>query len=222
MPRTPVRPVRVRVLSTVVEALTGALVAAAALVALPAHAQLAIPVQCSNGKTVLEWDDTTYDLDGTCGVVVVAADRTTVSMPAATRLVVRGEDNDVDAKTLTELVVAGHDNRVASPSVRRLRLASPGSVADVEGLVERAELRRSRGTLRARQVSELLVRGSGHDVRARRGYLTRVPGDRSELAFGRLEDLRVAGDRNTIRVRRGATEVSVGGSANRVRVRRRG
>jgi hypothetical protein len=222
VPRTTIRPARIRAISAVAGAVAGGLVAAVVLAAVPAQGVVAVPVQCSNGTTVLEWDDVRYDLDGTCGVVVVAADRTTVSMPAATRLVVRGQGNEVQAKPVTELVVTGRDNHVAAPSVRRLRLASPGSVVGVDGLVERARLGRQGGTLTARQVTDLTVRGHHHRVRARRGYDTRVPGDRSTVTFGRLDALRVAGDHNRVRVRRARTEVRVTGTGNRVRVHRRG
>lgn len=222
-PHRPVtHPARVRLLSALVGAVAVGLVAALVLVVAPAQAQVAIPVDCSNDKVVLEWDDMAYDLDGNCGVVVVAADNTRVSMPTATRLVVRGQDNVVRAKPVTDLVVRGHDNQVSTPSLNLLRLASPGSTIDVAGLVEEAALARRGGTVRARQVTDLVVRGARHDVRARRGYDTRIPGDRNTVRFGRLDTLRMAGDRNRVRVRRGQTEVRVSGSANHVRVNRRG
>lgn len=221
MPRTTVRPARIRALSALAGAVAGGLVTALVLAAVPAQGQVAIPVNCSNDKVVLEWDHMSYDLEGTCGVVVVAADHTTVSMPSATRLVVRGHGNDVEAKTVTALVVRGRDNQVASPSVRRVRLSSPGSTVDVEGLVEQAVLRRDAGHLTARQVTALVVRGAHHQVRARRGYDVRLPGDRNRIAFGRVDDLVVTGDRNVVRVRRGSTDVDDAGSHNRVRVNRR-
>lgn len=219
--RPVLRPGRVRVLAAVAGALAGALVGATLAVVAPAQARLAIPVDCSQDKVVLEWDHTSYDLEGSCGVVVVAADDTHVSMPTATRLVVRGQGNEVTAKPVTELEVLGHHNAVTTPSVRTMRLASPGSRVAVEGLVEVARLGRGDGVLRARQVTRLVVRGHGHDVRARRGYDTRLHADRSAVAFRRLDDLRVTGDHNRVSVRRGATRVRDAGEGNRVTVRRR-
>lgn len=221
MSRPTDRSARVRAISVVTGAVAGAVATGLVLAALPAHGQPAVPVNCSNGKVVLQWDHLTYDLHGTCGVVVVAADDTTVSMPAATRLVVRGRDNAVDAGTLTELLVEGRANHLTTPSVRRLRLASPATTVDVAGLVEEALLGRGPGTLHARQVTALVARGSHHDVRARRGYDVRLSGDRNRVAFGRLEALHITGDRNVVRVRRGSTEVGDAGTGNRVRTRPR-
>ncbi len=96
---------------------TGLLLAATGLTA-PAHAGLPIPVECSVDKVVLPLDDATYDLSGTCGVVVVTADNADVTMPASQKLVVRGHGNTIHAKPVDTLVVRGHDQTVEAVSVR--------------------------------------------------------------------------------------------------------
>ena len=71
-------------------------------------------MQCEIGaETVLAWDDVAYDLRGTCGVVRVTADHATVTMPAATRLVLEGAGNTVTAKPVLDVEVTGAGN--ASP-----------------------------------------------------------------------------------------------------------
>jgi hypothetical protein len=189
----------------------------------PAQAGLiAIPVTCSGDKVVLDVDDADYELSGTCGVVEITASGTHVTMPAAQRLVVRGTGNAVEAKPIDVVVVKGHGNEVALPSARVLRLASPGSVVAAEGLLEEVSIGRRHGTVTADQISDLRVAGRGHDVRARRGYDAAVPGDRNDLDFRRLDDVVLRGDHNTVTVTRGSTEVRNSGTANRVRVNRRG
>lgn len=222
--RSTVRPARVRAGSALAGAVAGGIVAALAAVVVPAQGAepFAIPVDCSVDKTVLELDDVSYDLNGTCGVVVVAASNTVVTMPAATKLVVRGAGNDVVAKPLTRVVVRGHGHTISTPSMRTLRLASPGSVVEVEGLLESATLAKRRGTVRADQVTELRVDGRQHRVRARRGYDARLAGDGAGVRYRRLDHLVVTGDENEVRVRRGRTSVRVDGSDNVIRVNRRG
>ena len=204
-------------------ALVGGTLTALVLVATPVQAGLfAIPVACSSDKVVLDVDDADYELSGTCGVVVVTASGTHVTMPAAQRLVVRGTGNVVEAKPIDVVVVRGRGNEVALPSARVLRLASPGSVVAAEGLLEDVSLGRKRGTVTADQISDLHVAGRGHDVRARRGYDVAVPGDRNDLDFRRLGSVVLTGDHNAITVTRGSTAVRDSGSDNRVRVNRRG
>ena len=96
-------------LSSTLLALT-ATAAGAAVV--PVHAAgLAYPVQCELGsETVLAWDDVTYELRGTCGVVRLTGDDTTVTMPSATLLVVEGTGNTVTAKPLADVQVLGAGN----------------------------------------------------------------------------------------------------------------
>ena len=141
-PAPPVRPSTTAVLAAV----AAGLVAATTTAVVPAHATLAIPVDCSSGPVTLAWDDVTYDLDGNCGLVRVTADDATVSMPTAVRLVVAGRGNTIVAKPVDELVVRGRGHDVRPVSVQRLRLASPRSVVDVDGLVESARLGRSGAT----------------------------------------------------------------------------
>jgi len=144
--------------------------AAASLTALPTSAQaggLPIPVDCTR-RVVLTWDSLTYDLQGTCGVVVIAADDTEVSIPAARKVVVRGEGNVVHAKPADRLRVLGRDQRVEVVSVRALRVASPGSVVTVSGLAEKASVAKRRARLTADRLSELVVEGHHHTVRVHR------------------------------------------------------
>jgi len=202
-------------------ALTAGLLLVGAAPAAPAAEVTSIPVSCSEGTVVIEWDDLTYDLDGTCGVVVIAADDTEVTIPAARTIVVRGEGNVVHAKPADRLRVLGSHQRVDVVSVRVLRVASPGSVVTVDGLAEEVSLGKRHADLRAGQVSELVVEGRGHEVRARRGFTVRVPGSHSSLGFRRLETVRVSGDDNTVRVRRGRTHVADTGDRNTIRVHRR-
>ncbi len=198
-----------------------ALTLATALAPAPAGAVGAIPVDCSNGPVELAWDDLSYDLEGTCGVVRVTASNATVRMPTATRLVVSGRGNTIDAKPVTTLRVLGRGHDIGVVSLTRAWLASPGTVVRVAGLVETARLARSRGTLTADQVSTLVVNGSGHLVRSLRGFDAEVAGNRSHLGYRRLESLVVTGDDNAVRVRRGGTQVDNTGSGNRIRVAHR-
>lgn len=159
-----------RVSALLATALSTGLVAAGAALPAPAQATgLPIPVDCTDRRVVLEWDGLTYDLQGTCGVVVIAADDTEVSIPAARKVVVRGAGNVVHAKPADRVRVLGRDQRVDVVSVRALRVASPGSVATVTGLAEEASIAKRRARLTADRLSELVVEGHHHTVRVRRG-----------------------------------------------------
>lgn len=211
-----------RWLGALAGALLGGSLAALVVAASPAQAGVvAIPVNCSTDKTVLDVDDADYVLNGTCGVVEITASGTQVTMPAAQRLVVRGAGNVVEAKPIDTLVIKGHGSQIALPSARVLRLASPGSRVVAEGLIEEVSLAGRRGTVTADQISTLRVAGRGHDVRAQRGYDVALPGDRNDLDFRRLGSLTLTGDHNAVTVTRGATVVRDSGSDNRVRVNRR-
>lgn len=212
---------RVWLVGAVAGATVGGLLTALALAASPAQALGSIPVQCGDGKVVIETDGLSYALQGTCGVVVVKASDTVVDVPSSRRLVVRGHDNVVTARPGDVLQVRGRDNRVRIASTRALVAASPGSRVRIDGLVEKARLGRSGVTLGAHQISDLTVRGRGHDVTARRGYDARVPGDRNDLSFRRLDDVRLGGDHNRVEVRRAATRVTDSGRDNEIRVHRR-
>ena len=216
------RTTRGRATAALAGALAGGLVATFTSAVAPAQGAIAWPVNCEVDKVVLEHDGQSFDLHGNCGVVVVKADDAQVSMPTARKLVVRGHGNEVVAKPLTTLVVRGHDNTVSAPTVRTLRLASPGSRISVDGLLEKAVLDRRRGTVTADQVSDLMMRGKGHRLHARRGYDARIASDGSRVGFRRLDRVVVTGDDNRVRVRRGETSVRVDGSGNLVRVHRRG
>lgn len=210
---------RVWLTGAVAGAAVGGLLAAVTVLVTPAQAA-GIPVACDDNVT-LEWDDVTYDLQGTCGVVVVKADDVVVNLPATQKLVVRGHGNLIDGKTIDRLVVTGHHQEVRASSVRAARVSSPNTLVDVEGLVEELTLTRRGAEVRARQVTDVAVRGHGHEVRARRGYDARVPGDHNQLRYRRLDTLRVGGDHNTVVVTRRSTSVGDSGRANAVRVHRR-
>jgi hypothetical protein len=221
MPRTTDRPGRVWLTGALAGAAVGGLLAAFVVVSSPAQAvPQGVPVACDDNVT-LRTDGITYDLQGTCGVVVVKASGTVVDVPSSRKLVVRGHDNAIDARPGDRLVVRGHDNRVAITSTRVLDAASPGSVVTVDGLVEEGRLAERGLTLRARQVTDLRVGGRGHDVTTRRGYDARVPGDRNAVRFRRLDTLGVSGDHNSVVVRRYATTVRDSGEGNTIRVNRR-
>ena len=87
-------------------------------------------MQCEIGaETVLPWDDVTYDLRGTCGVVRVSADDATVTMPSATRLVLEGSGNTVTAKPVYDVVVTGAGQRGRHPVDHPLIVSGTGSTS---------------------------------------------------------------------------------------------
>ena len=190
-------------------------VSATALTAVPAHAaRLTIPVQCEVGtETVLPWDDVSYDLRGTCGVVRVPADDATVTMPAATRLVVEGSRNTVTAKPVYDVEVTGADNAVTTPSIRSLLVSGTGTTVSAAGLVERAVLLGSGTSLTADTVNALRMRGTD-TVRARKAYRTRITGADNSLSLTRADRLVLTGDRNTVTVARGRTTLRDRGTDN--------
>ncbi len=214
------RPTRRRPARALALGLATAVTGALTLTAAPAQSDVAIPVNCSDGDVTIEWDNLAYELHGTCGEVRILASNTEVTMPTATRVVVRGRDNVITSKSLRTLEVRGSDHRVTPTSVRTLRVSSPGSVVDVEGLLEHARLRGNRSTVRARQVSELIIEGNGHRVRALRGYDTRIEGDRNDARFRWLDEFVVVGDGNDGVVRRGETALRVRGQHNHIDVNR--
>jgi hypothetical protein len=194
-------------------------VAAAATLAAPAPAaegDVAVPVNCSRDKVVIEWDDLSYELSGPCGVVVIEASNVHVTMPTATRLVVKGRHNVVDTKPVTTLVLGGRGHDISAPSVRRLRGGSPGTTVAVDGLVEEARLSRRGTTLTADQITSLTLAGDEHRVRTGRGYDVRIDGDDNRVVYRRLEDLTLTGDDNRVDVREGGTAVHDLGTHNRV------
>ena len=192
------------------------------LTAAPADAGLAVPVNCSQSPVELRWDDTTYDLDGPCGVVKVLADDVVVRMPTATRLVVRGHRNTVVAKPVGRLVARGSHHDLRPASVRSLDVASPGTVVEAEGLVEDLRLARRGATVTSEQVYTLHAPGSHNTLRTGLGYDAAVGGDGNTVRYRRLDALVVRGDRNSVAVRRGATSVDDDGRRNHIRVARRG
>ena len=191
------------------------LVVAAGLVSAPAHAaDLVVPVQCElSDETVLPWDDVAYDLRGTCGVVRVTGDGTTVTMPAATRLVVDGAGSTITAKSLGELDVVGAGNSITTPSVRSLSVSGPGSTVTVTGLLERAELASTSSSVSADTINVLRLRGSD-TVQARKAYRTRITGSDNVLGLTRADRLVLTGARNAVTVARGRTTVRDRGADN--------
>jgi hypothetical protein len=197
----------------------------AALLLLPVApataAGLTVPVQCELGaETVLAWDDVTYDLRGTCGVVRVTADGATVTMPAATRLVLEGSDNTVTAKSVYDLVVTGTGNAATTPSITTLTVTGPGSAVSVAGLVEHAELGSTGSSLTADTVNVLRLRGAD-SVAARQAYRTRITGSDNVVRFRRSDRVVLTGDRNGVTVERGRTTVRDRGADNVLDLRRR-
>ena len=186
-----------------------------ALAAAPAQAiDLTIPVQCEIGtETVLSWDGASDDLRGTCGVVRVAADDATVTMPAATRLVVEGAGTSVTAKPVYDVEVTGAGSSVSTPSATSLVVSGTGSTVTVTGLAERVELLGSGSTVTADTVNVLRMRGSD-TVRARKAYATRITGSDNSLTLTRADRVVLTGDRNAVTVARGRTTLRDRGVAN--------
>jgi hypothetical protein len=211
---------RSRVLSAAL--LAASLVASPAAGTGTAHAAgLTVPVQCEIGaETVLAWDDVAYELRGTCGVVRVTADDATVSMPAATRLVVEGSANTVTAKSLYDLQVLGAGTTVSTPSITTLAVSGAGSSVAVAGLVERAVLSSTGSSLTADIVNVLRLRGAD-SVTVRKAYRTRVAGSDNVVRFRRSDRLVLTGDRNGVTVERGRTTVRDRGEGNVLDLRRR-
>jgi hypothetical protein len=200
-----------------------ALLAAALLLpAAPATAAgLTVPVQCEVGsETVLAWDDVAYDLRGTCGVVRVTADAASVTMPAATRLVVEGSDNTITAKSVYDVLVTGTSNAVTTPSITTLAVTGAGSDVAVAGLVEHAELTSTGSSLTADTVNVLRLRGAD-TVTARKAHRTRISGSDNVVRLRRGDRLVLTGDRNGVTVERGRTSVRDRGDDNVIDLRRR-
>jgi hypothetical protein len=202
--------------------LAPSLLVAAGVAAAPAHAAgITVPVQCELGKeTLLAWDDVSYDLSGTCGVVRVTADDSTVSMPAATQLILDGTGNTVTAKPLSTVSIVGASNTVTTPSIQDLAVAGAGSTVTVAGLVERAELASSTSSLGADTINVLRLRGAD-SVTARKAYRTRITGSANALHLTRSDRLVLTGDRNQVTVARGRTTVRDRGADNVLDLRRR-
>lgn len=181
----------------------------------PAQATgIALPVQCEAGaETVLAWDDVAYDLRGTCGVVRVSADHATVTMPAATRLVLEGTGNAVTAKPLYDVEVAGAGNSLTTPSVRSLLVTGAGTTVTVSGLVESAELASTSSTLTADVVNVLRLRGTDAAT-ARKAYRTRITGSDNTVDLRRADKVALTGDRNAVSVARGRTTLHDRGRDN--------
>jgi hypothetical protein len=184
-------------------------------------AGVALPVQCETGaETVLAWDDVTYDLRGTCGVVRVTADHATVTMPTATRLVVEGTGNAVTAKPLYDVEVTGAGNNITTPSARSLIVTGAGTTVTVSGLVESAELASTSSSLTADVVNVLRLRGTDA-VTARKAYRTRITGSDNDLGLRRADRVVLTGDRNAVTVARGRTTLRDRGADNELDLRPR-
>lgn len=195
--------------------LISSLLGAAGLVAAPGQAAgLTVPVQCELGEeTVLAWDDVTYDLSGTCGVVRVTADDATVTMPAATELILDGAGNAVTAKPLAAVSVVGAGNSLTTPTIQDLTVAGAGTTVTVAGLVEQAVMASASSSLTADTINVLRLRGAD-TVAARKAYRTRITGADNVLRLTRADRLVLNGDRNTVTVARGRTTLRDRGEAN--------
>lgn len=204
--------------------LPAALSAATGLLAAPASAGLgdvAIPVDCTDGATISR-DNLTYQLNGPCGDVLITASNATVRMPAATKLVVRGDHNVVHAKPVQRLLVRGHDQLVDVRSAKAARVASPGSRVHFDGLAETLKVPGNRAHVDADQISTLLVGGNRNVVVADKGFDARIGGNHNRATWRWLDQLRVPGDRNHLDVRRGSTAATVSGAGNDVDLNRAG
>ena len=198
-----------------------AVVAGGAAIAPAATAGFAVPVQCELGaETVLPWDGVTYELNGTCGVVRVTADDATVTMPAATRLVLDGDRASVTAKSLLALEVPGAGNAVTTPSVKDMTITGAGSRVAVEGLAENVTLASTASSLTADTVNVLRLRGTDA-VTARKAYRTRVTGTGNDVRLTRADRLVLTGDANSVTVARGRTTLRDRGEGNALDLRRR-
>ena len=197
------------------------LLAATALTTAPADAGPAVPVNCSGGPVEIRTDDLTYDLNGTCGVVRVLADDVVVRMPTATRVVVRGHRNTVVTKSVGTLGVQGRHHEVRTVSVQHLRVASPDTAVEIEGLVETARLGGRGARVTADRVSTLRVPGARNTLRTGHGFDASIGGNANTVRFRRLESLVVTGNDNAAGVRRGETSVRNDGRGNRISVARR-
>ena len=183
--------------------------------AVPALAAgITVPVQCElSGETLLPWDGVSYDLQGTCGTVRVTADDATVTMPAATQLVVEGTGNTVTAKPLGAVSVVGAGNSLTTPAVQDLSISGGDTTVAVAGLVERAVLASATSSLTADTINVLRLRGSD-SVSARKAYRSRVTGSDNRLDLARADRVVVTGDRNSVTVARGRTTVRDRGHDN--------
>ena len=202
--------------------MASALLVATGLAAAPVQAAAIVrPVQCELGaETVLAWDDVAYDLGGTCGVVRITADHSTVTMPSATQLVIDGADNAVTAKPLAAVSVRGTGNTVSTPTIRDLTVTGAATSVAVTGLIERAELLGSASSVTADTINVLRLRGADA-VSARKAYRTRITGSDNVLRLTRADRLVLTGDRNAVTVARGRTTLRDRGTANVLDLRRR-
>jgi hypothetical protein len=153
---------------------TSALVAGVALTlpgVAPAEATSSLfPVDCQTNNVVLDEDNATYELYGTCGVVTVTGDNVTVAhLPATRRLVVEGRGATINGKPVDRVIVRGRDNQVTVRSSRITRIASPGSTVRVTGLLETGRVTGDSSRLRAERLTKVVVEGDRNLVRADRG-----------------------------------------------------
>ncbi len=186
-----------------------------------AAAALTVPVPCEVGReTVLAWDDLTYELKGTCGVVRVTADRASVDMPSATHLVVEGTGVTITARPLRDVEVTGPSTTLSTPSIRTLALSGAGSTVAVMGLVESAELTSTTSRLSADTIGALRLRGAD-SVTARHAFLTRITGSGNVVGLTRADRVVVTGDHNAVTVTHGRTTLRDRGTANLLDLRPR-
>ena len=146
-------------------------VAATVLVTGPAHAGLLpFPVDCQTNNVVLDRDNTTYELSGTCGVVTVTGDNVTVTdLPATRKLLIKGQNDHISGKPVDRVVLRGRDSEVTVRSARVARVYAPGSVLHVRGLLEVARIPGNHTRVHADKITKLFVDGNRNAVRADRG-----------------------------------------------------
>ncbi len=128
------------------------------------------PVDCQTRNVVLDEDGATYELVGTCGVVTVTGDHVTVTgLPATRKLVVKGQHDHISGKPVDRVVLLGRASEIRVRSARVARVASPGSVLHVQGLLEVARIPGSHSQVHADRLTKLFVDGNRNVVRADRG-----------------------------------------------------
>ena len=184
-------------------------------------AGITLPVQCEVGtETVLPWDDVAYDLRGTCGVVRLSGDRTTVTMPVGDAPGHRGRRQHRDREA-----------RLRRRGRRRGQLAHhpvPHLPGPERRRVDGRRVRAGRTSRAARlrlvvdsdTINVLRLR-STDTVTARKAYRTRITGSDNSLVLIRADRLVLTGDRNSVTVARGRTTLRDRGDANVLDLRRR-
>jgi hypothetical protein len=131
------------------------------------------PVDCQTNNVVLDQDNATYELSGTCGVVTVTGDNVTVTdLPATRTLIVKGQGDHISGKPVDLVVLHGRDSQVSVRSIRVARVDSPGSTLRVTGLLEVARIPGNHSRVHSDRLTKVFVEGNRNLVRSDRGETT--------------------------------------------------